>query len=326
MGSPFIVAELSANHNGSLVRAYEIIEAAADAGADAVKFQTWAPGTMCVSDYRLDHGPWKGRSLRDLYEQAQTPWEWHAELFATVRRMGMVPFSAAFDNASVDFLETLGVDRHKVASFELTDLPLIRYMASKGKPMILSTGMATKAEIEAALMAAWGGMDRGLTVLKCTSAYPANASDANLSTLVDEDFYVACDWGLSDHSLGIGVAVAAAAHGWSYIEKHLTLKRSDGGLDSGFSMEPAEFKQMVTECRRAAAAIGVPSYGPGPNESTELRRSLWVIRDTRQGDPLILGENVATARPALGASPSLALTTAARDLKAGAPLKAEDVA
>ena len=319
---PFIVAEMSANHLGNYNRAFSTVLAAAQAGADAIKFQTWTPGTMCIDpSYTLDSGPWKGRRLAELYEEAWTPWEWHEPLFDYARHLGMVPFSTAFDCGAVDFLETLGVDRHKVSSFELTDLPLIRYMASKGKPMSLSTGMATIPEIEAALRVAPGS-----TLLKCTSAYPADASDANLHTYgrgVERG-----GWGLSDHSMGIGVACAAAALGAVYIEKHLCLSRADGGPDSGFSMEPAEFKQLVTECRRAAAAIGVVKYGPGPNESTALRRSLYVAQDTAKGAKLILHRNVKTARPALGLPPStdIAGAYAARALMAGEPLTSECIA
>lgn len=326
MNSPFIVAEMSANHLGSIQRAYDIIDAAADAGADAIKFQTWKPGTMCISDYTLDSGPWKGRKLRDLYEEAHTPWGWHGMLFSHARRRNLVPFSAAFDRESVDFLETLGVDRHKVASFELTDLPLISYMGSKRKMLILSTGMATLAEISAAHRAS--GRAGRVIWLKCTSAYPSDASDANLATLDD---YWAGEPGLSDHSLGMGVAIAAAALGAVYIEKHLTLSRSDGGPDAGFSMEPAEFKQMVTECRRAAAAVGEVKYGPGPNESTALRRSLWVSKDIRAGDSFRFGDNVVTARPALGDQPDdfqrrYMGVLAPRDIKAGTPLTLECLA
>jgi N-acetylneuraminate synthase len=298
-----------------------IVDAAADAGASAIKLQTWSKDTMCVDKtYTLQNGPWKGRRLYDLYQEARTPWGWHLPLFERARKRGLIPFSAAFDKASVDFLERLEVDRHKVASFELVDLPLIRYMASKGKPMILSTGMATREEIhDAALVVREADCD--LTLLKCTSAYPADASDANLVTLQSLAAW-SDSLGLSDHTLGIGVAVAATALGCCYIEKHLTLSRADGGPDAGFSSEPAEFKQMVTECRRAAKAIGVPSYGPGPNESTDLRRSLWVIRDCKQGEPLIFGHDIATARPALGLPPSFDLTgcKASRDLRAGTPL------
>ena len=321
MTTPFIVAEMSANHMRSLPRALLLVDAAADAGADAIKVQTWTPGTMCIAEHVLDSGPWAGRDLRSLYAEAFLPWEWHAPIFERARSRGLIPFSAAFDAGAVDFLETLGVDRHKVASFELVDLPLIRYMASKGKPMILSTGMATWEEIEEAGDAA--GWD-DITLLKCTSAYPADASDANLSTFPGD--WRSHAWGLSDHSLGIGVAVAATALGATYIEKHLTLSRADGGLDAGFSMEPAEFAQMVVECRRAAAAIGEVRYGPGPHESTALRRSLWVTQPVAAGERLVLGVNVATARPALGLPPSTTLTTARCRIEAGTPLTAEVMA
>lgn len=319
--TPFIVAELSANHLGSLDRALAVVGAAADAGADAIKLQTWAPDTMCLDRaYTIEQGAWRGHRLFDLYREAHTPWDWHPIIFDHARSKGLIPFSAAFDRESVDFLETLGVDRHKVASFELTDIPLIRYMASKGKPMILSTGMATIAEIDAALDAS----RRPVTLLRCTSAYPAKAADANLSNLRDMASWP-CFLGLSDHTLGIGVAVAATALGVTYIEKHLTLKRSDGGLDAGFSMEPDEFKAMVQACRQAAASIGVPSYGPGKHESTALRRSLWVTRDTPIGTKLEIGRNVATARPALGLPPSTDLTgkVASRTLWANTPLTQE---
>lgn len=324
--TPFIVAELSANHLGSFTRALDIIQAAADAGADAIKLQTWAPGSMCVSDYRLDHGPWKGRLLRELYAEAHTPWEWHAPLFEFARRRGLIAFSAAFDRESVDFLETLDVDRHKVASFELVDLPLIRYMAIKGKPMILSTGMASREEVQDAYSVA--AMQAGAartTLLQCTSAYPADASHANLETMLGRWGCVGARVGISDHTLGIGVAVGAAALGAVMIEKHLTLARADGGPDASFSMEPHEFKQLVTECRRAAAAIGTVSYGCGPGESTELRRSLWVSRNVAAGEPLLLHDNVCTARPALGLVPAFNLLRrfASRDLRAGEPLTPE---
>jgi pseudaminic acid synthase len=309
------------------------VEAAADAGADAVKVQTWTPGRMCVDKgYTLDHGPWAGKRLYDLYEEAFLPWEWHHDIFARARKLGMVPFSAAFDWEAVDFLETLGVDRHKVASFELTDLPLIRYMASKGKPMILSTGMATKTEVMDSVVSAYGiglpALIPHLTVLKCTSAYPARAESMNLRTLQDFGSNWKCDVGLSDHTLGHEAAVIATALGASMIEKHLTLSRKDGGPDAGFSMEPQEFKDMVQAVRRASAALGEVRYGPQPGEDTTLRRSLWVVKDISEGEPLRFGDNVVTARPSLGLPPSTSLTgkRAARALTASTPLKQEDVA
>lgn len=323
---PFIIAEMSANHLGSLSRALQIVDAAADAGADAIKVQTWTAGRMCIDkDYTLQLGPWAGRRLADLYEEAFLPWEWHRPIFEFARERGLVPFSAAFDWEAVDFLETLGVDRHKVASFELTDLPLISYMASKGKPMILSTGMATRLEITEACVEA--GLLNHQTLLKCTSAYPASMDAANLAVMVGwkRD---GRDFGLSDHTMGHDAAVVATALGATMIEKHLTLSRSDGGPDAGFSTEPHEFKAMVEACKRAAASIGEVKYGPGPGEDTRLRRSLWVLRDISEGEPLRLGDNIVTARPALGLHPAteLAGRRASRALKASTPLNQEDLA
>jgi pseudaminic acid synthase len=329
---PFIVAEMGANHLGSLGRALEIVDAAADAGADAIKVQTWTPGTMCIDrEYVIDHGPWKGMSLFALYDQAFLPWAWHRPIFDRARQLGLVPFSAAFDRGAVDFLEELGVDRHKVASFELVDLPLIRYMASKGKPMILSTGMASEDEILDAILACNDGCvnsanEPTITILKCTSAYPTELSDANLKTMA-EWARGYCLTGLSDHTLGHEAAVVATALGASYIEKHLTLARVDGGLDATFSMEPHEFKAMVQAVRRAALTLGTVSYGPHSKEAPGLRRSLWVAQDTLKGDPLVLGVNIVTARPAmgLGCDTDLAGRVAAQYLSAGKSLQAEDV-
>jgi N-acetylneuraminate synthase len=318
-----ICAEMSANHLGDFKRAMQIVEAAVEAGADLFKVQVWEPDTICVSDsYVLPKGPWAGRKLKELYSEAWTPWDWLPDLFAHARKLGMEPFGAAFDNKSVDYLETLGVKRHKVASFELVDLPLIRYMASKGKPMIISTGMATVDEADGAYMEAIMSGAKSVTILKCTSAYPADPSDAGLEE--DSDGRQG-RWGLSDHSVGFGVACAAAALGAVYIEKHLTLSRSDGGPDAGFSMEQAEFKQLVTECHRAAAAVGEVTYGPKPSEDVSLRRSLWVTKPIAAGEPLILNENVRTARPAFGLPCDTALTKAARDLTPGQPLRPEDM-
>jgi sialic acid synthase SpsE len=324
-----IVAELSANHLGSLPRAKQIVQAAADAGADLFKVQVWQQDTLCVSDsYVLPSGPWAGRNLRALYREAWTPWEWLPELFALVRQLGMEPFGAAFDKPSVDYLESLGVKRHKVASFELVDLPLIRYMAGKGKPLILSTGMATEGELYAARLAGiYPGKQH--TFLVCTSAYPAPPEDANLVRLSAwRTLLESRNIGLSDHTVGIGTSVAAAALGATMIEKHLTLSRADGGLDAGFSMEPAEFKQLVTECRRAAASIGAVHYGPGPSESTSLRRSLWAIKAILAGDALVLDGNVASARPALGVSPDFDLSgkQARFSIPAGMPLTLDCIA
>ena len=324
---PFIVAEMSANHLGSLKRALDIVEVAAAAGADGLKVQTWTPGRMCVSkDVVLQHGPWAGRHLADLYEEAFLPWEWHRPIFDRARALGLVPFSAAFDWEAVDFLETLGVDRHKVASFELTDLPLIRYMAGKGKPMILSTGMATEKEIDEAVLAADNGLPR--TLLKCTSAYPAPMDSMNLRALRDMDEQFPAYVGLSDHTLGHIAPVVATALGATYIEKHLTLSRADGGPDAGFSMEPQEFANMVGAVRRTVAALGEVRYGPQPGEDPSLRRSLWVLRDIHAGEPLRFGDNVVTARPARGlpCDTQLAGRRAAVAIKAGTALQQEHLA
>lgn len=315
-----ICAELSANHNGSLERALAIVDAAADAGATLFKLQTWMPDTMCLDrTYTLKSGRWAGMNLFDLYREAHLPWEWHKPIFDRCAERGIECFSAPFDRESVDFLETLGCSRYKIASFELVDLELIRYAASKYNPMILSTGMASLDEIKAAQRAC-EEYTTPITFLQCTSAYPADASDANLLTMRSMNIKTGWPVGLSDHTPGIGVAVAAVALGAVMIEKHLTLSRADGGLDASFSMEPHEFKQMVTECRRAAAAIGTPIYGCGPNESTELRRSLYWAKDIEAGE-VITADHLRTARPsqgpACGWQRELPGTRAIRTRKAG---------
>lgn len=305
MRKPFMVAEMGASHNGSLDRALAIIEAAAKAKASAIKFQTFTPESMAVG-YSIKDGPWAGQNLIDLYKQAHTPREWHQELFAKARSLGIVPFSSPFDEASVDFLEKLDCPIYKIASFEIVDIPLIRYVASTKKPIFISTGMATRTEIDIAIEAAQGC---DITLLKCTSAYPATASDANLATLMDMNGhygvpYYGCAVGISDHTPGTAVAVAAVALGATVVEKHLTLKRSDGGPDSGFSMEPHEFAQLVTECNAAYQAIGTISYGPTDSErpSLALRRSLYFSEDVPAGT-VLTKKHFRTARPALGLPP-----------------------
>lgn len=276
---PFIVAELSANHLGSHKRALALIDHAAASGADAVKLQTYTPEQMVAAGRRITEGPWAGRNALGLYREAHTPREWHRDLFARARELGLVAFSSVFHPDDVDFLETLDCPIYKIASFELTDHELIAHAVRTGKPLIISTGMATLDEIGEAVHAAAGCQD--LTLLKCTSAYPAKAVDANLAAGQALSGYtfgriaIGTKWGLSDHTMGIGVAVAAAALGATMIEKHLTLARSDGGLDAAFSMEPAEFAQLVTECRRASAAVGEVCYGPtnGERPQLALRRS-----------------------------------------------------
>lgn len=269
-----IVAELSANHNGSFERAIAIVSAAAKAGADAVKLQTFTPEQMANPDKVIDAGAWAGCNLLDLYQRAHTPRAWHAPIFTAARYFGVEAFSSVFHPDDVAFLESLDCPRYKIASFELTDHDLIRCAAATGKPLIISTGMATMEEIQQAVHAAYGCED--LTLLKCTSAYPATAEDANLAAgkalggFTFGRILHGTKWGVSDHSPGIGVAVAAAALGATMIEKHLTISRADGGLDAAFSMEPAELAQMVTECRRAAAAVGEVRYGPTTAEAAHL--------------------------------------------------------
>lgn len=272
--SPFIVAELSANHLGSLSRARALVDCAAAAGADAIKLQTFTPEQMVDPGSTMTSGPWAERDLLDLYREAHTPRQWHAELFDQARALGMVAFSSAFHPDDVDFLETLGCPIYKIASFELTDRNLITRAARTGKPLIMSTGMAALEEIGAAVDAAFGCQD--LTLLRCTSAYPAPAADANLlagralSGYTFGRIAYGTSWGLSDHTLGSSVAIAATALGATVIEKHLTLARADGGPDAGFSLEPREFAQMVKACREAKAALGEVRYGPTHAEASSL--------------------------------------------------------
>jgi N-acetylneuraminate synthase len=307
---PFIIAELSGNHNQSLDRALALIDAAADAGADAIKLQTYTADTMTLN---LNHGDfsitdknslWFGRSLYDLYEEAHTPWEWHEALFKKAKERGIIAFSSPFDKTSVDFLEKLDVPCYKIASFESTDLPLVRYVASKGKPMIISTGMATVSEIEETVSAAREAGCRDIILLKCTSTYPASAENTNISTIPHMGELFGCEVGLSDHTMGVGVAVASIALGASVIEKHFTLSRSDGGVDSTFSLEPKELEMLVASAINAKDAIGKVSYGPvaAENKSVQFRRSIYVVEDIKQGEELTLG-NIRIIRPGYGLPP-----------------------
>jgi len=282
MNKPFIVAEMSANHLGDLARAHRIIDAAAGAGADAIKFQTFTPEQMVDPDKVIEAGPWAGWKAIDLYRKAHTPREWHVELFDHARNVGLTPFSSVFHPDDVDFLETLDCPIYKIASFELLDTLLIEHAARTKKPMIISTGMAGTDEVANATSAAFLAGCLDMTILQCTSAYPADASEANLCMLPQMRKWamdslshhpsarIKLQVGLSDHTLGIGVAVAAVALGATVIEKHLTISRLHGGPDAEFSMEPDEFAQLVAECRRAAAAIGTVRYGPTPGEAASL--------------------------------------------------------
>ncbi len=304
---PFIIAEMSGNHNQSLDRALEIVEAAAKTGAHALKIQTYTPDTMTLDlDEREFHisdpnSLWTGTSLYKLYGEAYTPWEWHKPIFDKARELGIIPFSTPFDDTAVDLLESLDVACYKIASFENTDLPLIRRVAATGKPLIISTGMASIAELDDTVRAAREAGCKDLILLKCTSTYPATAGNTNILTIPHMGELFDCEVGLSDHTMGIGVSVASVALGATVIEKHFTLNRADGGVDSSFSMEPAEMAQLVVETERAWQALGKVSYGATEAEkkSLQFRRSLYVVKDLKAGD-VLSPENVRAIRPGYG--------------------------
>lgn len=305
--APLVIAEMSGNHNQSLDRALEIVEAVAKSGAHALKIQTYTPDTMTIDlDEREFHindfsSLWAGTSLYKLYGEAYTPWEWHKPIFDRARELDLIPFSTPFDDTSVDFLESLDVPCYKIASFENTDLPLIRRVAGTGKPLIISTGMATVAELDETVRAARGAGCKDLILLKCTSTYPATASNTNILTIPHMRELFGCEVGLSDHTMGVGVSVASVALGATVIEKHFTLSRADGGVDSTFSMEPAEMTQLVLETECAWQALGQVSYGPTEAEkrSIQFRRSLYVVEALKAGD-VLTRENVRAIRPGLG--------------------------
>lgn len=305
--SPFIIAEMSGNHNQSLERALEIVEAAARTGAHGLKIQTYTPDTMTLDlDDREFHisdpkSPWAGTSLYKLYGEAYTPWEWHKPIFDRARELGIIPFSTPFDDTAVDFLERLDVPCYKIASFENTDLPLIRRVAATGKPLIISTGMASIAELDDTVRAAREAGCKDLILLKCTSTYPATAENTNILTIPHLRELFGCEVGLSDHTMGVGVSVASVALGATVIEKHFTLNRADGGVDSSFSMEPAEMAQLVIETERAWQALGKVSYGATEAEkkSIQFRRSLYIVKDLKAGD-VLSKDNVRAIRPGLG--------------------------
>lgn len=306
-GPPLVIAELSGNHNHSLDRAMEIVEAAAKAGAHALKLQTYTADTMTIDlaerEFFIadEKSLWKGDSLYSLYQKAYTPWEWHKPIFDRCRELGMIGFSTPFDATAVDFLEDLGVACHKVASFENTDLPLIAKVARTGKPIIMSTGMATVAEIDESVRTARANGCENLILLKCTSSYPADPAASNLNTIPHLRDLFDCHVGLSDHTMGIGAGVASVALGGVAIEKHITLSRSDGGVDSAFSMEPEELAALVRETRTASQALGRVSYGPTEAElgSLVFRRSLYIVEDMKAGD-VITSRNLRAIRPGLG--------------------------
>lgn len=329
--APFVIAEMSGNHNHSLERAMSIVEAAARSGAHALKLQTYTADTMTIDapgpefQIRDPKSLWNGASLHDLYQQAHTPWDWHKPIFEHARSLGLIPFSTPFDESAVDFLESLDVPCYKIASFENTDLPLIKRVAATGKPMIISTGMATLRELDDMVRTARGSGCRDLVLLKCTSTYPSPPSDTNIATIPHMRELFGCEIGLSDHTMGVGVSVASVALGATVIEKHFTLSRADGGVDSAFSLEPAEMRQLVLETERAWQGIGKVTYGPSAAEknSMQFRRSLYVVRDIKAGDS-ITTENVRAIRPGLGLAPKhldeVLGRTAARDAVRGTPL------
>ena len=331
---PFIIAEMSGNHNQSLERALEIVEVAAKSGVHALKLQTYTADTLTID---VEDGAffindsrslWKGFSLHKLYQKAYTPWEWHETIFKRCRELGLICFSTPFDETAVDFLEKLDVPAYKIASFENNHLPLIRKIASTGKPIMISTGMATVAELDEAVSTAREAGCKDIILLKCTSTYPASPESANILTIPHMQELFNVQVGLSDHTTGIGVAIASIALGAVVIEKHFTLRRADGGVDSTFSMEPEEMHTLVVESRRAWLALGGVSYGLGEKEKSSLsfRRSLYITQDMKAGE-LLTQEKLRVIRPGFGLPPKyfeiLIGKKVNQDVKRGTPMKWE---
>ncbi|MHA6247649.1 pseudaminic acid synthase [Pontibacter sp. CAU 1760] len=325
---PFIIAEMSGNHNHSLERALAIVDAAAAAGADAIKLQTYTadtmtlPGAFTIED---ENSLWKGRELYDLYQEAYTPWEWHKPIFDRAKAQGILAFSSPFDETAVDFLEELGAPAYKIASFENTDHPLIRKVAATGKPVIISTGAATVSELDEAVRVLREAGCEQFVMLKCTSTYPSTPQNTNLVTIPHMRELFGVQVGLSDHTMGVGAAVAAVALGATVIEKHFTLSRADGGVDSAFSLEPAELQSLVVETERAWHALGHVQYGVqrAEEKSRLFKRSVYAAKDIQAGDTLTK-ENIRVIRPGLGLAPKhyeeLLGKPAKQDIKAGTPL------
>ena len=328
---PFIIAEMSGNHNQSLKRALEIVDAAAAAGVHALKLQTYTADTMTLDinegDFHIadPNSLWQGRALYELYQEAHTPWEWHKPIFDRCRERGIIGFSTPFDETALDFLETLDVPCYKIASFENIHLPLIRKVAATGKPIIMSTGMASIAELDEAVTTARESGCKELVLLKCTSSYPATPENTNILTIPHLRELFNCEVGLSDHTMGVGVSIAAVALGATVIEKHFTLCRADGGVDSAFSLEPAEINALVVETERAWQALGKVSYGPTESEKKSLvfRRSIYVAEDIKAGEPFTV-KNLRIIRPGNGLPPKyldvLLDKKAGRDYQKGTPV------
>lgn len=331
---PFIIAEMSGNHNQSLERALHLVELAAETGVDALKLQTYTADTITL-DVHTDeffisneNSLWKGQSLYDLYKQAYTPWEWHKPIFNRAKELGLIVFSSPFDETAVDFLETLEVPAYKIASFENIDIPLIKKVARTGKPIIISTGMATAAELDEAVRTVKAEGNDQIILLKCTSTYPATPENSNLATIPHMRELFGTEIGLSDHTMGVGVSVAAVTLGATVIEKHFTTSRADGGVDSAFSMEPHELKSLVEETERAWQAVGEIKYGPTESElkSIDDRRSLYIGEDMKAGD-VFTKENLRDVRPGLGLPTKyyelLLGKTIKQDAKKGTPVSWE---
>jgi len=326
---PFVICELSGNHNGSLERALAMVDAAAATGCDAIKLQTYTADTLTLDcdgpGFRIEDGPWAGRTLHNLYAEAFTPYEWHAALFERARQRGVILFSTPFDATAVELLESLGAPAYKIASFEAVDLPLISRVAACGKPMIISTGLASLAEMEEALRTAEAGGADGVALLHCVSSYPAPIEEANVRTVPDLARRFGVVTGLSDHTPGTAASVAAVALGAAIIEKHFTLARADGGPDAAFSLEPAEFTALVRDCKAAWSALGSATYDELGSERAAAghRRSLYVSAEVQAGERLT-DVNVRSVRPGHGLAPKhlpdVLGRHAARDLKYGEPL------
>lgn len=318
--SPYVIAEISANHNGNMQTALRIIEEAKKAGADAVKLQTYTADTITLNcdseDFKIHGGLWDGRTLYDLYQEAHTPWDWHAPLFEYASKLGITIFSSPFDNTAVDLLEGLNAPAYKIASFEAIDLPLIKYVASTGKPMIISTGMADAEEIEEAIDAARSGGCKELAILHCVSGYPAPAQDYNLRTIPDMINRFGLVTGLSDHTLDNTTAIASIALGASIIEKHFTLNRNGGGPDDSFSLEPADLEALCKGARTAWDAMGAVDYGRKSSEQSNVkfRRSLYFVKDLKAGD-VITADAVRSVRPGYGLTPKYLDDVVGRVLK-----------